>query len=391
METTQTTAAVPRWSPAITFALIIGYFLLFGMMFGIQGVLWAEIVPRLRMTESVFGLTQLVPPLIAVVILLLSGTLAPKFGKKRLALAGLAFLAVATLLLAAAADLTQFVLAMLVSGLGFALLETAMNSAALDWEHTLNRDIMNVMHAGFSGGAMLGAFMAGVLLQFGWLYQSVLMIPVLVCVALFALTLPVHYPPQTSDEDQASSAGSTFRLVFGTLMLAVMAIIALLGVVGESVANSWSVIYLRQLGAEAFIGGAGFAIFNAAMFVGRLLNAPLVARKGARFSLMLSGVLITLSGLLMLLTSNVWLVITVFALTGLGVAGVIPTALSAAARMAPGKTAAITGGVMATAYAGFIICPPLVGVVAEWVSLQAALLSIGLSGIALLFLARRSV
>jgi MFS family permease len=342
------------------------------------------------MSETVFGLTQLVPPLVAVGILLLSGSLAPRLGKKRMALLGLTMLGFALSLLSVAGDLIMFVLAMCVSGLGFALVEAAMNSAALDWEHALKRDVMNVMHAGFSGGGMLGAFLAGVLLQFGWDYPAILQGIAGIAVLFFVLTLPVQYPPDTAGDAHAAGAGGAIRLVFGTLALALMAMLALMGVIGESVASSWSVIYLRQLGAEAFIGGAGFAIFNAAMFAGRLLNAPLAARKGARFSLLLSGALVTIAGILMILTTNVWIVILAFGLTGLGVAGVVPTALSAAARMAPGNSAAITGGVMATAYAGFIFCPPLVGFVADAISLQAALLSVALSGIVLLLLARRT-
>ncbi|HEX2325124.1 MAG TPA: MFS transporter, partial [Chloroflexota bacterium] len=159
--------------------------------------------------------------------------------------------------------------------------------------------------------------------------------------------------------------------------------IAALGSVGESVANLWSVIYLSELGAGALAGGAAFALANAAMLAGRVLNGPLVARHGARPSLLLSGAgLLLASGLLLL--PGVPLAVAGFALIGLAVAGIVPTTLSAAGRLAPGHSGAVSGGLMAAVYLAFAVCPPLVGWLAERASLQAALLVVGLSGAGIL-------
>jgi len=74
---------------------------------------------------------------------------------------------------------------------------------------------------------------------------------------------------------------------------------------------------------------------------------------------------------------------------GLAVAGIVPTVLSAGARLAPGRSGLVTGGIMSVAYTGFIVIPPITGWVADSVSLRAALLIVGLSGVAVLALARR--
>jgi MFS family permease len=149
------------------------------------------------------------------------------------------------------------------------------------------------------------------------------------------------------------------------------------------VANLWSVIYLSELGAGAVAGGAAFALANAVMLAGRVLNAPLVARYGARASLLLSGAgLLLAAGLLLL--PGVPLAVTGFALTGLAVAGMVPTTLSAAGRLAPGHSGAVSGGLMAAVYLAFTVTPPLVGWLAERASLQAALLVVGLSGAGIL-------
>jgi fucose permease len=137
------------------------------------------------------------------------------------------------------------------------------------------------------------------------------------------------------------------------------------------------------------VGGAAFALFNGTMFFGRLGNTWLVTRRGARVSLIVSGAAMLLSALLLLLPGGVSLAIVAFMLLGLAVAGVVPTVLSAAAKFAPGNTAVLTGGIMAAAYSGFIICPPLTGWIADLFSLQAALLNVGFCGLAVIWLALR--
>jgi MFS family permease len=178
------------------------------------------------------------------------------------------------------------------------------------------------------------------------------------------------------------------RLLGGSGALVALALLGLLGVVGESVAITWSVIYLRGLGAEAFVGGAAFALFNGTMFAGRLLNQPLVARLGSRASLLISGVMVLAAGVLLLLPANLWLAVAAFALLGLGVAGVVPTVLSAAARLVPRSSGAVTGAIMAVTYMGFVVCAPLIGWLAELFSLQAAFATVALSGVLILLIAR---
>ena len=162
----------------------------------------------------------------------------------------------------------------------------------------------------------------------------------------------------------------------------------MLGAVGESVANLWSVIYLREQGAGALLGGATFALLSGAMLVGRLVNAPLLNRLGPRASLLVSGAGLILAAILLLLPGGVPLAIAAFMLLGLAVAGVVPTVFTAAARLAPGQSGAIAGGILAAVYLSFMVTPPVIGWLAEFFSLQAALLTVGLSGLGMLWLAR---
>ena len=382
-------AGVRAWRPQAALLLLLSYFGLFGVIIGAQGVLWAEVVRALGLTKTVFGVVQLVSPLLSFGLLLFSGQIDRRFGKKRIALVGLALLAVSQIGIARAGGLPLLVGALLLSGAGNGLLETAMNSATPDWERAMRRSVMNSMHAGFSAGAVAGAFGAGVLLGLGWSYERVLLSLMLLLALSFVATFPIAYPPPDTLPAHDEPAGAaSLRLLARRPGLLALAGLSLLGVVGESVANLWSVIYLHELGAEAILGGAAFALFNMAMLAGRLLNAPLVSRYGSRASLLVSGAGVALAAALLLLPGGVPLAVLSFVLLGLAVAGVVPTVLSAAARLVPGHSGAITGAIMAVAYSGFIVIPPLTGWLADLFSLQIALVSVGLSGLAILWLAR---
>ncbi len=376
------------WRPGLIFTLLLSYFGLFGIIIGAQGVLWADIKAALRLSEGVFGTAQLASPLISVGLLLMGGQLSASFGKKRLAFASLALLAGAILALAGARGLLAFVVSLLIAGAANGLLETAMNGATLDWERVTGRNVMNVMHAGFSGGAVLGALGAGLLLGRQWTYIGVLLLLVGLCAIAFVLTVPARYPPADRSGEDGGAPGQALRLIWGRRSLIVLSLLCLLGIVGESVAFLWSVIYLRELGAATVVSGAAFALFNAAMFAGRLLNAPLVERKGARFSLVLSGIGLLVANVLLMLPGGVPTAVIAFVVLGLAVAGVVPTVLSVAARLVPGNSGAVAGGMMAAAYAGFIFCPPLIGWITEFFSLRLALVIVGLSGLGVLLLVR---
>lgn len=379
------TSARREWRPTLVAGLLLAYFVIFGISIGIKGVLWAEIVAALALSAGVFGTAQLAAPIAAIMILLLNGQLSARFGNKRLMIGGLALGGGTLLLLAAASSLWGLVAALLLLGSGAALQDAAMNSAAVDWERASGRTIMNLLHASFSAGAVAGAFTAGVLLGLGWEYQQILWLLCAVSLAVAGLTIPVGYPPV---ETRSGATGLAIRLLFERRVLLILALVCLLAIVVETVVNVWSVIYLRSIGAPAFIGGASFALFNSTMLVGRLANAGLVARLGERRSLGLSGAAIAGAALLLLLPGGVPLAVGAFALMGLAVAGLFPTVMSAAARFAPENSGAVVGAIMAVAYLGFLGGPPVVGWLAELVGLQLAFLLVGAGGLGVFWLAR---
>jgi MFS family permease len=382
-------AAAATWSPDRALVVLLLAFGLLGLTIGSQAVLWAELMPIFGVSPGLFGSAQLVSPLISIALLVLGGQLSAWLGKRRMGLASIAFLGASALVLAAGGGLPGLVLALALLGFGNGLFETSMNGAALDWEHATGRRILNVLHATFSCGAVAGSLGAGWLLGSGIAASWVLRLSAVACMLVFISMLLVRFAPAY---DSSTSVGPTasLRLVFSRRALMFLALICVLGAVGESVANLWSVVYLYQRGGGALLGGATFALLSGAMLIGRLGNVWVVGRFGDRVSLRASGAGLVLAATLLVIPGGLGLAIAGFGVLGLAVAGIVPTVLGAAARVAPGQTGVVAGAMLAAVYLSFTLSPPLIGWVAELGSLQIALAIVGLGGAATVWLAQHA-
>src|SRR5690606_25387623 len=84
---------------------------------------------------------------------------------------------------------------------------------------------------------------------------------------------------------------------------------------------------------------------------------------------------------------SVPLAMLALALAGLGVAGIFPTVMSAAAGRLPDYSRELTTVVMTVTYIAFMITPPAIGWLAELSSLRTALLLLPGSGLIIVWLA----
>ena len=134
----------------------------------------------------------------------------------------------------------------------------------------------------------------------------------------------------------------------------------------------WSGIYLRHdAGASAAAAAMAFTGFSLGMAVARLGGDVLNERLGAGRLLRGGMALVALAlGAVLLIGETVPAVIG-FALCGLGIANGVPLLFSAAGRLeppGPSLAAAFTLG-----YTGFIVGPPVIGILADQVGLPKTL------------------
>ena len=155
--------------------------------------------------------------------------------------------------------------------------------------------------------------------------------------------------------------------------------------------GDWGGIYLRgDLGASAAVAAVTFSVFSAGMTTGRLVGDWVTGRLGPVRTLQAGALLTGVSlGAALLIGMPIAALIGLFAV-GLGVANGVPLMFSAAGRQ-PGTAAGpAIAAVASMGSFGFLIGPPIIGVLADAVSLPWALTTLILAAAVVFALARRA-
>lgn len=166
-----------------------------------------------------------------------------------------------------------------------------------------------------------------------------------------------------------------------------MGIVGFCALVSEGAIGDWGAIYLREgLHSTSGLAATGYAVFALLMAGGRFAGDRLTMRLGPGLLVRSSGVLMVAGIGLVLISGTAWLAIAGFALVGAGVSCIFPLIMSAAART-PGVAPGTGIAAMATAgYSGFLVGPPLIGTLAELLSLRGALGLLAFFGVVIVLL-----
>jgi fucose permease len=214
---------------------------------------------------------------------------------------------------------------MLAYGMAAALFDVAINDEATTIEQRSGRPLMSGFHGMFSLGGMAGAAAWSLLVAAG---ASPAQHLVSASAALGALALAATpFMLRLQRKGHADSA----RLSLPRGPLALLGLMAALGLVGEGAMYDWSVLYVRQeLGAPAGIASLAYASFSGAMAAGRFGGDWVRARVLPAALLRASGVLGAVGMALALAVPHPGAALAGFALVGLGFANIVPVLFSAA-------------------------------------------------------------
>jgi MFS family permease len=173
------------------------------------------------------------------------------------------------------------------------------------------------------------------------------------------------------------------------LGIGALGVLAACGAFVEDAGSSWSALYLRtELGTGAATAGLGFVALSVAMTVGRLTGDRVVDRYGQRRVARGGGALVAAGMALALALPSVPTTLLGFSLAGLGVATLVPAVYAAADALPglrPGTGLTVINWLLRI---GFLVSPPLVGLLADAASLRVALLTVVAAGLVTLVLGR---
>jgi MFS family permease len=348
------------------------YRLAVGTLFFLQGLCfatWASRIPSitqtLHLSDAVLGIVLFALPIGSMAALPFAGWMVTRWGSKRVATNAILLYGILLLAIGLSNNITLLVASLVFFGAIGNTANIAINTQAVGVEARYGRNIMASFHglwslAGFTA-AGIGTYMIGrsvVPFTHFLLVAGVILAGV---AAAFQYLLP--------NEEKSSEAQPLFVKPDATLLR--LGIIAFCCMICEGAMFDWSGIYFQKV-VEADKGwiGAGYTAFMCTMAAGRFLADGVVERIGFKKTIVLSGVLITAGLALAVLFPSLPTAIAGFFITGFGVSSVVPLVYSEAGRsgkMSPGMALAAVSSI---GFIGFLIGPPLIGVIAGLFGLQ---------------------
>ncbi len=351
-------------------AIIYMAFISLGLPDALLGAAWPSMVPELGAPVSFAGVIFVIISVGTVVSSLLSQRLNLRFGPGRVTAFSVAMTAAALFGFASCRSAWQLCLWALPYGLGAGSVDACLNNyVAL---HYASRH-MSWLHCMWGIGASVGPYIMGAVLSAGrhWSagYRSIGVLQ-LALTALLLLSLPLWKKGEEQGEGEKAKPLRLKEILAipgaKPLLLAFFCYCAL-----EQTMGLWAGSYLALYRSFTPERAAGFTgLFFLGITLGRALNGFLTIRFSDSFLTRTGFVIIALGIAAVLLPLGGALALAGLVLVGLGCAPVYPCIIHAApARFGAGRSQAVIGILMAGAYLGNCLMPPLFGLIANHISI----------------------
>jgi len=348
---------------------------------------WAARIPSIkdafRLDEGALGALLFMLPLGSILALPVAGWVIHRLGSRIVTTISLCLYAGLLVLLSLAGSLVTLSIFLFLFGFVGDFLNISMNTQGLTVQHAREKPLLSGLHALWSFGALSGAAFGGWTLRMDWstpLHFTVVgFISIIPCLIMMRFLL--MDPPKETDRQ-------VFRWPTSALWL--LGIICFCNTMAEGAMADWSSLYYRQtLMDTEGVSTTGYVAFTLSMALGRLAGDRIIGWMGYRKTLMANGLLIAAGLGIALLWPEPATVIAGFAAVGLGVSSVIPIAYMIAGRSKDMSPAAALASVSAIGFTGFLIGPPVIGLIADASSLSWGLALVALLGIGITMLSLR--
>jgi MFS family permease len=351
--------------------LRVAIFLLFASN-GLTISSWVVHIPvlkeQLQLNDQMLGFALLGAGLGSLLTMWISGWLMARYSSRTIAhLSGILF-PVSLMGPALATGFWSLAIALVLMGGANGLMDIAMNSQAASYERLIGRPVMSSFHAGWSLSCWCGSLCGSLFLaEPGWL---ILHLPLIALIGS-GLTIVANRRLLSTERSRKNAA----ILSFPRGILAVFGLLCLIVMMTEGAVADWAGVHLRvEYRVAESMTVFGYNAFSLCMTAGRFAGDRLAHSFGRKGVIVVSAAVSTLGLVSAALAPTSWLCVAGFALTGCGMANLVPLLFSLAAVRAGTDVERATSSVFATGYLGFLIGPPLVGLISNHTSLPIALL-----------------
>jgi len=331
---------------------------------------WAPLIPyvqsRLAVDNAILGLLLLCLGLGSVVAMLVTGYLATTYGSRPIVVAGALGMSLLLPLLTIAASAPLFALTLLIFGASLGSLDVAMNIHAIQVERDAGRPLMSGFHALFSLGGLAGSLVMTLLLS----WHVPLLTSGMLCATIMFVATLLAWPRLLSEKGPPQSGLASVLPRGVVLLLAVLTAIAFLA---EGAVLDWGALLVSRVGLVTVeYSGLGYVMFSVAMTVGRLGGDRIVARYRDRVVLFSGSLLAVLGFALILIAPTALVAMIGFLAIGLGASNVVPVLFRRAGSQRVMPVGLAVSAITTIGYAGALVGPAVIGVVAKAVGLRGA-------------------
>lgn len=361
-----------------------------GALFFLQGICfasWASRIPTIQqnlgLSESALGFVLLSIPVGLLFSIPFSGWFVAKIGSRKVVTTSLIFYSMMLIAIGLTQTKLQLMGCLFLFGFFGNMSNIAVNTQAVGVEAIYGRSVMASFHgmwslAGFTaaaiGTAMIGANVAP--------YQH------FIAIAVFLLTTILVAFRFTLKEDFNKQQKGQKIFVMPDKSLLNLGVIAFCSMICEGAMFDWSGVYFKKVVmAEKAWVGAGYTAFMSTMATGRFIADWFTSKFGVKKIFQISGVL-TAGGLMIaVLFPDLVTAMLGFFLVGFGVSSVVPLVYSAAGRSKVMSAGVAIAAVSTIGFFGFLIGPPLIGVIAGLFSLRISFVIIAAMGLCVTIIA----
>lgn len=291
-----------------------------------------------------------------------------KFGYRRSILTLIPLLSLFYAIASFANGPLAFFLLLLPVGLVIGGIEIILNLEADRTEHLIGHRIMNRAHAFWSFGFFSAGIISAGIAETGLEVHIHLLLMVPVVLIGVALLLGRFDP---APHRTGGSTDETKGFAWPTPGILILVIVTLSVMIMEGAGIDWSAIYMRdEFQVTPFLAGFAVALGAFTQAVTRFFVDPFVERYSPTLvSRVLLSILLA-GALLIFFASAEWMALLGFGLSGVGTSAIFPLAMSAAAQRTDRPAATNVASLAQTSFTAFVLGPPLLGYVAQYLGIR---------------------
>lgn len=349
---------------------------------------WASRIPdikaQLNLTEAQFGAVLFAFPIGLMFTMPFTGRLLNKYSSRYCMILGAVMFNIVLSLPGLAAFVWQLVVILLIFGASRNIFNLSINAQSLEVQKLYPKSIVTRFHAIWSLAGFTGAGLGYVMVT-----QHIAPSYHLLGISIAMMALTVCFYPMSILTEPIPQQKRKFLSLPDKNMIK-FALICFVSMSCENTMYDWSGIYFQNiLHASPKLTTAAFVFFMTAVTLGRFLGDYAVMKFGVKKILFYSGILITMGFFICFILPYVYPTIFGYVFIGIGVSCVVPLVFSIAGKSTQLSSGSALTSISTIGYLGFLLVPPMVGFISEFLSMKWAFLVMSLLGILMIIMVNK--